>query len=209
MALDSYRNKATPVLEKMSNIFMRFNPNTLTAISFVMAIFAAIFLGISGRFISYYYLIFAFLLIIISSLLDAMDGYVARKKKISSRYGDMLDHTFDRYSDIALITGFAFSIFGNLYIGILALGGVFMTSYLGTQAQALGLKRNYGGILGRADRLVIMLVVIIVEIIYPFHFNILISLTPFTIMLIFFFIAGYATSVERFAKTLKDLKEPE
>ncbi len=207
MALDSYRSKAGPALERLSKPFMKFNPNSLTINSFILALIAAVFLGISGRYIPSYYLILAFILIVLSSLLDALDGYVARKKNISSKYGDMLDHTFDRYSDIAMITGFTFSIFGNLYIGMLALGGVFMTSYLGTQAQALGMKRNYGGILGRADRLVIMLVAIVVELIYPFHYTIYIILTPFTIMLIFFFIAGYATSVERFAKTLRDLKD--
>lgn len=207
MALDSCRNKAGPALERFSKPFMKFNPNSLTIISFILALIAAAFLGISGRYIPRYYLILAFILIILSSLLDALDGYVARKKNISSKYGDMLDHTFDRYSDIAMITGFTFSIFGNLYIGMLALGGVFMTSYLGTQAQALGMKRNYGGILGRADRLVIMLIAIVVELVYPFHYTIYILLTPFTIMLIFFFIAGYATSVERFAKTLRDLKD--
>lgn len=98
----------------------------------------------------------------------------------------MLDHTFDRYSDIALITGFAFSLYGNIYIGILALGGVFMTSYLGTQAQALGLKRNYGGVLGRADRLVLMLVILIIEIIFPFSYNFYIDFTPINILLIWF-----------------------
>lgn len=207
MALDSYRSKASPALERLSKPFMKFNPNSLTIISFILALIAAVFLGISGRYIPSYYLVLAFILIILSSLLDALDGYVARKKNISSKYGDMLDHTFDRYSDIAMITGFTFSIFGNLYIGMLALGGVFMTSYLGTQAQALGMKRNYGGILGRADRLVIMLIAIVVELVYPFHYTIYIILTPFTIMLIFFFIAGYVTSVERFAKTLRDLKD--
>jgi Phosphatidylglycerophosphate synthase len=206
MALDSYRGKAGPALERLSKPFMKFNPNSLTAISFILALFAALFLVISGRYIPSYFLILSFVLVILSSLLDAMDGYVARKKNISSKYGDMLDHTFDRYSDIAMITGFTFSIFGNLYIGMLAIGGVFMTSYMGTQAQALGMKRNYGGILGRADRLVIMLLVIIVELVYPFHFTFYIMLTPFTLMLLFFFVAGYATSVERFTKTLHDLK---
>ncbi|MCI2413621.1 MAG: CDP-alcohol phosphatidyltransferase family protein, partial [Cuniculiplasma sp.] len=162
MALDSMRGTVNPILDKLSKPFMRFNPNTLTEVSFLFAVLAGVFIAISGRIISSYFLILAFILILLSSTLDALDGFVARKKNISSKAGDMLDHTFDRYSDIALITGFAFSLYGNIYIGILALGGVFMTSYLGTQAQALGLKRNYGGVLGRADRLVLMLVILII-----------------------------------------------
>ena len=177
MALDSMRGNVNPLLEKLSKPFMRFNPNTLTEVSFVFAVLAGVFIAISGRMISSYFLILAFVLILLSSTLDALDGFVARKKNISSKAGDMLDHTFDRYSDIALITGFAFSLYGNIYIGILALGGVFMTSYLGTQAQALGLKRNYGGVLGRADRLVLMLVIIIIEIIFPFSYIFYIDFT--------------------------------
>ena len=45
--------------------------------------------------------------------------------------------------------------------------GVLMSSYLGTQAQAVGLKRNYGGILGRADRLVLLMVFGAVEVVVP------------------------------------------
>ena len=67
---------------------------------------------------------------------------------------------FDRYSDLALITGFALSLQGDILLGLLALGGVFMASYMGTQAQAVGLKRNYGGVLGRADRLILMIIAI-------------------------------------------------
>ena len=207
MALDSMRGTVNPILEKLSKPFMRFNPNTLTEVSFLFAVLAGIFIAISGRIISSYFLILAFILILLSSTLDALDGFVARKKNISSKAGDMLDHTFDRYSDIALITGFAFSLYGNIYIGILALGGVFMTSYLGTQAQALGLKRNYGGVLGRADRLVLMLVILIIEIIFPFSYNFYIDFTPINILLIWFFIAGYITSGERFVQSIKGLHQ--
>ncbi|MHB1439372.1 MAG: CDP-alcohol phosphatidyltransferase family protein [Cuniculiplasma sp.] len=209
MALDSYRNNATPLLEKISKPFMRFNPNSITIVSFILALLAGIVIALAGRLFSFYYDGLAFALILLSSTLDAVDGFVARKRNISSRSGDMLDHTFDRYSDIALITGFSFSIFGNVYLGMLALGGVFMTSYLGTQSQALGLKRNYGGLLGRADRLAIMLVIILVELAFPFNLKFLIQITPVNLMLLWFLIAGYITSVERFSKSLKGLKEME
>lgn len=209
MALDSMRERINPILDRTSKPFMRFNPNVLTETSFLLALIAGILLAITGRYLDRYFLIFPFILIIFSSFLDAIDGFVARKRNISSKAGDMLDHTFDRYSDIALITGFSFSIFGNLYLGILALGGVFMTSYMGTQAQALGLKRNYGGILGRADRLVLMLVVILIELIFPFNYYELVNITPFTVMLIFFFLAGYITSAERFVSSMKGLEEQE
>jgi archaetidylinositol phosphate synthase len=206
MGLDSYRKNATPALEKISALFMKFNPNTLTIVSFILALISGVTIGISGRYIPTLYLLVAFISLVLSSLLDAMDGFVARKKGIGSPAGDMLDHTFDRYSDMALLSGFAFSVFGNVYIGILALGAVFMTSYMGTQAQAIGLRRNYGGVLGRADRLVIMMIIILVQLIFPFSYKIYVEITPVNIMLIWFLLAGHITAAKRFKDSLTGLK---
>jgi archaetidylinositol phosphate synthase len=209
MGLDSYRKNATPALERMSSAFMRFNPNTLTVISFLLALLSGILIALSGRYIPAIYLVAGLVSLVLSAILDAMDGFVARKKGISSPAGDMLDHTFDRYSDMALISGFAFSIFGNIYIGILALGAVFMTSYMGTQAQAIGLRRNYGGVLGRADRLVIMMVILLVETIFPFSYYFYIAITPVNIMLVWFLIAGHITAAKRFRDSMAGLREME
>jgi len=54
--------------------------------------------------------------------------------------------------------------------GVFALTGVLMSSYLGTQAQAVGVGRFYGGLLGRADRLVLIMVFGIIGLIYPVYF---------------------------------------
>ena len=64
----------------------------------------------------------------------------------------MLDHVFDRYSDIFIVLGMAFSIYGNVYLGLFAIIGILHTSYMGTQSQALGLKRNYSGIAEEYNR---------------------------------------------------------
>ena len=207
MGLDSYRKNAEPILGRMVGPFMKFNPDTLTVLSFVLAVISALFLIISGRFIPWYFIILAFVALFLSTLFDAMDGFVARKKGTNSMYGDMLDHTFDRYSDFALITGFALSLQGNIFLGLLAVGGVFMSSYMGTQAQAVGLKRNYGGILGRADRLILMNIAIIVEFIYPFTLNFYIAITSINVMLIWFIIGGHVTAILRFRKTVKEMKQ--
>ena len=68
--------------------------------------------------------------------------------KTQSLRGDFLDHAVDRYADIFIICG--------LFAGGLApMAGwcsclpycVLMASYLGTQAQAVGVGRFYGGML--------------------------------------------------------------
>ncbi|MCL4350374.1 MAG: CDP-alcohol phosphatidyltransferase family protein [Candidatus Thermoplasmatota archaeon] len=206
MGADSYRKQVEPVLYRLSTVFLRYNPNTLTVISFILALLTAAVLILAGRIFPFYLIIIAFVTLFLSAFLDAMDGFVARRKNISSSYGDMLDHTFDRYSDLALITGFALSLQGDILLGLLALGGVFMASYMGTQAQAVGLKRNYGGVLGRADRLILMIIAIIIEAVYPFSYVFFIPITTITILLVWFAIGGHITAAIRFRKTVADMK---
>ncbi|WP_280537756.1 CDP-alcohol phosphatidyltransferase family protein [Halopenitus sp. POP-27] len=87
--------------------------------------------------------------------LDLVDGALAREQGVESSGGDLLDHVLDRYADIAILAGLAAGI-GRYGLGLAAVTGVLMTSYLGTQIQAVGLGREYGGLLGRADRLALV-----------------------------------------------------
>jgi archaetidylinositol phosphate synthase len=87
--------------------------------------------------------------------LDLIDGALARQQETASAGGDLLDHVIDRYADLTIIGGLAAGV-GNFALGFLAVTGVLMTSYLGTQIQAVGLGRAYGGLVGRADRLALI-----------------------------------------------------
>jgi archaetidylinositol phosphate synthase len=71
-----------------------------------------------------------------------------------------------------------------------------MSSYLGTQAQAVGVGRYYGGMLGRADRLVLIMVVGIVELLVPMTWY---GLDWIGWMLVLFGIFGHFTAFQRFA----------
>jgi len=98
------------------------------------------------------------LLVGLNGWLDLLDGALAREQDVASDAGDMLDHVLDRYADIVVVAGLAAGVGGSLgyALGFAAVTGVVMTSYLGTQSQAVGLDRAYGGLVGRADRLAIM-----------------------------------------------------
>jgi archaetidylinositol phosphate synthase len=75
-----------------------------------------------------------------------------------------------------------------------------MSSYLGTQAQAVGVGRYYGGLLGRADRLVLILVVGVVDLLFPMNWYVLgFSLSWFGWLFILFGIFGHITAFQRFA----------
>ena len=102
------------------------------------------------------FLVLGALFVVGNAVLDALDGIVARKTGTASKAGDFLDHALDRYADLFIIGGLAASGFGGFAWGFYAVTGVFLTSYMGTQAAAVGLKRDYKGVLGRADRLILL-----------------------------------------------------
>src|SRR5437879_10047178 len=131
------------------------NPHVVPWIAFLAAVGAGIsfFLGGAGL------LCLALVLIVVNSYLDALDGKIAKMAGKASARGDVLDHVLDRYADVFLLGGLAFNaMYCRLGVGTLALLGVLLTSYMGTQAQAVGQGRAYGGVLGRADRLVLLVV---------------------------------------------------
>ena len=200
MVLDSYRPRVEKILDRLSGPFMGIAPNTISIISFLFAILSGFLIFVGGI-----YLIAAFFAVFLSALMDALDGFVSRKSGKSSKSGDLLDHSLDRFSDIAFIAGFSFSPMGSIFIGFFAITGVLMTSYMGTQAQSVGLRRNYGGVLGRADRLVYIMAIIIIAIVYNFNFSLYIKITPFTILLIWFAVAGYLTAASRFLSSFREL----
>ncbi|MEM0133967.1 MAG: CDP-alcohol phosphatidyltransferase family protein [Thermoplasmatales archaeon] len=193
MVLDKARNRSGFLVDGVASRLEKVSPNSITLISLFLAILFAIsyYLGIHG----YIFLVVALVLLVGSSYLDALDGAVARKFKKESKKGDFLDHLLDRYSDFVILFGMAVSTFGNLYFGIIAIAGTFLSSYVGTQSQAVGLSRIYGGFPGRADRLVIVMIVTLLQI-----FTMKIELFGFYITswaLLFLGLAGFINSIYR------------
>ena len=85
-----------------------------------------------------------------------------------------------------------------------------LTSYMGTQSQAVGAQRNYGGLLGRADRLVLLIVFPLIQHII-LHTNLQaqlpLQLTVLELVLLYFAIVGNLTALQRFIKTLQWFKQ--
>lgn len=201
MVLDSYRSTADKFLIPLSKPFMKINPNTISLLSLIFAGLTGLLFYLGGALI-----LVSFATLVLSALFDAIDGKVARLRNLSSKKGDLMDHVLDRYSDILIMLGFIFSVHAQVWIGLLAVIGVLLTSYMGVQSQALGLKRNYSGILGRADRLVFMLIFILLQFFISYHFVIYgVLITPINVLLIWFAIAGNITAVMRFRDTYSAL----
>ena len=103
-------------------------------------------------------IILAVILVLVAGVLDALDGALARHQGTDGPYGDFLDHTIDRIVDVGLLIaiGMNAAFVSNMNAGLVAGLLTLLGSYMGTQAQSVGLDRIYGGF-SRADRMIITL----------------------------------------------------
>lgn len=198
MTLDNYRPHVKGIITPVARACIKIGltPNACTILSFIAAIAAGFAFYKSWVF-------FAVLLVFLNAFFDAIDGSIAREMNIASLRGDFLDHVIDRYADIFIICGIFAGSLAPWPIGVFALTGVLMASYLGTQAQAVGAKRFYGGILGRADRLVLLIAAGIFTVILPAG---LYGMSILGWILVIFGVLGHFTAAQRFMHVWKELK---
>lgn len=201
MTLDAFRHIADRMIEPFISGAKRagLSPDAVS----VLALFAAI--GAAGSFWAaseqqLLYLVGA-IFVFLNGVLDLVDGGLARELGTDSKAGDLLDHVLDRYADLIIITGLAAGV-GEYALGLAAVTGVLMTSYLGTQAQAVDLDRVYGGMLGRADRLALTGVVATVA---AFLDATALGLTAIGWLLVVFAVVGHVTALQRFYYAMKTL----
>ena len=157
MVADDYRDFGTKILTPLAKI-IPIGPMGISFLSLLTAIGAGYSFYMADLENTNWLLIGA-LMVFLTAILDALDGMVARIREISSRRGDLIDHTLDRVADIIIMGGIALGSLVDITVGFAAIIGILMLSYMGTQAQAVGAGREYAGLLGRADRLVVLVLV--------------------------------------------------
>ncbi len=146
------------------------------------------------------------LFVLANGWLDLVDGALAREQGVDSSGGDLLDHVLDRYADIAVLVGLTAGV-DQWALGLAAVTGVLMTSYLGTQIQAVGIGREYGGLLGRADRLALVGVVGVVAALVPATTAapVVGEVGAVGLLLGLFAVVGHLTALQRFWGAWSDL----
>jgi phosphatidylglycerophosphate synthase len=163
MVADDYRDFGTKILDPIAEK-IPLNPMGISFLSLITAITAGYsFYIVEEDLANKHFLLIGSGMVFLTAVLDALDGIVARKRNLSSKRGDLVDHTLDRVADILIIGGIAFGAVVDIEIGFAAIIGVLMLSYMGTQAQAVGAGREYAGLLGRADRLIVLMLVPIIH----------------------------------------------
>lgn len=199
MVLDRYRPAADRLIVPVARHLGGVNPNLISW----MALLAAGLAGVAFYIGGLGPLVLALVLILLSAYLDALDGKVAKLFGKASARGDFIDHVFDRYADVFLLGGIAFNAaYARLWVGTLAIIGVLLTSYMGTQAQAVGQGRRYAGLLGRADRLVLLFLGGLLQLVAAPAGGVLwgvgiVSFGPLEWILVLFAVLSNATAVQR------------
>ncbi|MDY7082975.1 MAG: CDP-alcohol phosphatidyltransferase family protein [Halobacteria archaeon] len=202
MTLSDYKDLASRLLQPVVSAGVRagLTPNQVSIISFCVAVVAAVTYYFATP-VSYFV---AGVLVVTSGLLDVVDGEIAREMGAGSKRGDFLDHVLDRYSDMVIVGGIAAGL-GSWLLGVAALTGVFLTSYMGTQAQAVGGGREYGGLLGRADRMAIISGGSVVQAGVRISKVELAYFSPLGWVLVVIAVVGNLTAIQRFVGTWREL----
>ncbi len=124
-------------------------PNQVSVVSFAAA------LGSVGLFVSGNNIL-AGLVIQASSIIDGVDGDLARLKNMATNFGGFFDAVLDRYADVAIFAGLAYWSFtfeGRASAGLIGAAGLmaavgsFMISYTRARAEA-SLGGTFQGLAG-------------------------------------------------------------
>jgi archaetidylinositol phosphate synthase len=198
VTLDRLRPLAEGALDPSVALARRvgLTPNAVSVVAFALAVLAAAAFAYATA-VAY---AAGAVLVFLNGWLDLVDGSLARATGGGSAAGDLLDHVLDRYADVALVVGFAAGV-GRYDLGLAAVTGVLLTSYLGTQAQAVGLDRVYAGVLGRADRLALSGVTAAVAAVSPTVSGV----SVVAALLVLFAVVGHLTAIQRFVGAWRSL----
>ena len=218
MALEKLRKVweqiLTPIVESLSWM----NPATITWLALPIGVLGGLsVLLASNDSLGASMLLGGGLLIALAMILDGLDGPVARATGRVTRWGDYLDHTFDRLLDAVWLICISASIFvDDIVLGLTAAWFTLLGSYMGTQAQAVAGTRNYRGF-SRADRTILSIVAIffmgvlvyIGEVdwgTYPWIFD-HISINPLSIVVLVSALGGVWTFCIRFLQARRQIMQ--
>ena len=134
------------------------HPNAITTVGTLLVIVSGVAFGVGA-------IRWAGLLLLLSGILDLLDGQVARQSGKSTTFGAFYDSTLDRIGEGAVFSGLIFYFLSGplpsilkpraVAAGLIALVASFLVSYTRARAEALGVE-NKVGIAPRAERILLL-----------------------------------------------------
>jgi len=193
------RRLSKKVLKPLALSFIRlgFSANQVTILGLLISIIYFIFLYFSKA------TILCFVLILLSALMDAVDGEVARIKGTSGSLGSFIDSVVDRVEDVIYIL--PLGVLGATWEVISALiGSSLIISYIRAKAESLGLKMEGRGLIERGERIIIIAISLLIYSYSKFIFEIILYLLLFLSIFTIFQRFKYVYNTIKNNKVVKD-----
>lgn len=136
-------------------------------------------------------------IVLVGSILDGLDGSVARAAGTVTGRGAYLDSVFDRVGEIAAFAGLGVAVASEtgdeavLLLIILAIGGAMLVPYIRSRAEVEGFNGK-AGLMGRAERVLLFTVGLMTGFIEP--------------MLWIFVVLVWLTALMRFIDTYRSFE---
>jgi archaetidylinositol phosphate synthase len=201
-----YRKILEPLAKKMKDV----NPDILSYAALPVALFTGICIYLSPEKNSF--LLLVIILTFLRMTLNTIDGVIAIEQKRTGLAGEIVNALPDRYSDIFVMLGIAFSSYCRIYIGAIAAICVLLVSYTGMLGKAIGVNWQHHGPLGKVERLILIMGVAFLQFIFTlkgyknfsiFSFN----TSIFELLMIYFILSSQMTVFNRLKGMLKEIKE--
>jgi CDP-diacylglycerol---glycerol-3-phosphate 3-phosphatidyltransferase len=174
-------------------------PDALTVAGVGLCIAGAV--AVYFEYVSHWFFFIGGFMFVVGSILDILDGALARRSGKGTPFGAFLDSTVDRVGEGFMVGAVGLVLMRDGYewgvaLAFAAMGGSFLVSYTRARAEAIGLKGDVG-IGSRAERVVVLSVGLGLA---PFHELIL----PITIALLA--TTAWITVVQRVLSVRRQLR---
>lgn len=194
-----FRQQLQPLIKLLWNV----HPDVLTWAALFLSCVAGDLLYLSDD--EPWYASVAAVLLFVRLALNALDGLLAQQTGKARVAGEVLNEMTDRFADLAIFTGLILCPLTDPTIGVAAMILVLLVSYTGILGKAVGAERVYSGILGKADRMIYLMIACIAYDIEPrLH---IFGHSIYTFLMLIFIPMAVITIAQRLQRILFLVKE--
>ncbi len=198
-----FQKALTPLEDAL--VSAKVHPDAITLAAFAVSIAGAVSLAMCSLPGMLWLLCTSPVVAFVRTALNALDGMVATRTGSARAWGEVLNEFSDRLSDLAIFAGLFLSRQANGPLLASVLVSVLLSSFMGVLSKAAGAKRQFGGLMGKADRMVLF------GLMGPLAFfldqkGVLPACTVIDGYLAIVFVATVITLLQRGVRTYVDLK---
>lgn len=198
------------VLEPLAVSLKGVDPDAISYAAVAVALCTGISIYFSGRYPVL--LLAAIVLTFLRMTLNTLDGVIAITIGKSSLQGEIVNALPDRYSDIFVMLGIAFSPYCNIYVGAVAAVSVLLVSYTGMLGKAIGVNWQHEGPLGKVERLILIMIACLTQYVllrlktgYLQAFSL--KVTAIEVCMVWFIVGAQVSVYNRVRGALREIRE--